>query len=357
MALEQNGWDVVFANDIDPKKFEIYQQNFDAEPYVLGDIRCLKPSMIPAVDLATASFPCIDLSLAGNRAGLKGTHSSTYWEFFRLLKELGSKRPDFVLLENVLGLLTSHAGADLREIVKSLNELGYVCDLLAVDAAWFTPQSRPRLFVVGSRALANHSLPLLIDHPARPKAVSEFIFHNQDLNWRFSKLPSLRMRRKALNQIVEKVPKTSVTWWNTQRKGHLYSQMSPRHKELLKTMTSSKGLQYATVYKRVRPSGCMAELRFDGMAGCLRTPRGGSSKQFLIEAGKDTWRVRNMTAREYARLQGAPDSFRMDGPENNALLGFGDAVCVPAVSWIIRHCINTNLRQSRFHENGYAKGA
>jgi DNA (cytosine-5)-methyltransferase 1 len=118
--------------------------------------------------------------------------------------------------------------------------------------------------------------------------------------------------------------------------------MSPAHTARLKQLCHSNELEFASVYKRVRPVGCRAELRFDGLAGCLRTPRGGSSKQFVIQAGHGTWRVRNMTAREYARLQGVPESFKITVPYNQALFGFGDAVCVPAVSWIIEHGFSGN---------------
>src|SRR5579872_4905373 len=149
LALQKAGWNVVFANDIDTKKFEMYAAAFGGGEYIVGDIAALAPAAIPEVGLATASFPCIDVSLAGARAGLGGQHSSVYWHFHRLLHGLGKSRPRFVLLENVVGLLHSAAGEDLRAICSSLNELGYSCDLLLVDAVHFVPQSRPRLFVVG----------------------------------------------------------------------------------------------------------------------------------------------------------------------------------------------------------------
>jgi len=77
----------------------------------------------------------------------------------------------------------------------------------------------------------------------------------------------------------------------------------------------------------------MAELRTDGIAGCLRTPRGGSGRQILFAAGRGRYAVRLLTPRECARLMGA-DSFRIVVPLNQALFGFGDAVCVPVIRWI-----------------------
>jgi DNA (cytosine-5)-methyltransferase 1 len=342
MALERANWKVVFANDIDPAKKEMYQANFGDDDFVLDDIRNIRANAIPPVSLATASFPCIDLSLAGNRNGLNGRHSSAYWEFHRILSDLGARRPAKVLIENVVGLLTSRDGADLREILESLAGLGYSCDVVMVDAVHLVPQSRPRLFILGWLDAPATPPTLVPPHEARPPRLMEFIRRNDDLPWRLTPLPPLPRRRKSLDAIVERLDETASEWWDEDRKAHLYRQMSPAHKRLLRQLMSGRELAFATVYKRVRPAGCRAELRADGVAGCLRTPRGGSSKQFLIQAGVGQWRVRNMTAREYARLQGVPDSYRISVPENQALFGFGDAVCVPAVEWVIREAMDHN---------------
>ena len=97
----------------------------------------------------------------------------------------------------------------------------------------------------------------------------------------------------------------------------------------------AKAPSYGTVFRRVRHGHSMAELRTDGVAGCLRTPRGGSGRQILFVAGQGQYAVRLLTPRECARLMGA-DAFKID-PDlslNKALFGFGDAVCVSVVEWI-----------------------
>jgi len=83
IALEREGWRIAFANDIDADKQEMYRANFpDADQhFLLGYIHRIAPSEIPDVTLATASFPCNDLSLAGAREGLKGENSSAFWGF------------------------------------------------------------------------------------------------------------------------------------------------------------------------------------------------------------------------------------------------------------------------------------
>ncbi|MDA1215987.1 MAG: DNA cytosine methyltransferase [Chloroflexi bacterium] len=85
MALEQEGCEIVFANDISPLKKQIYAANFDSSDYLCRDIKEVTGNDVPDVDLATASFPCTDLSFAGNRAGLKGQESGLLHEFLRII--------------------------------------------------------------------------------------------------------------------------------------------------------------------------------------------------------------------------------------------------------------------------------
>src|SRR5205807_1590467 len=148
-------------------------------------------------------------------------------------------------------------------------------------------------------------------HDARPHHVLEFIKAHPGLKWTTPTLPPLPETRSKLGALMERLSVCAPEWWNRTRQAHLYSQMSARHRLVLRELVNSPRVEFGTIYKRIRPAGCRAELRADGIAGCLRTPRGGSSKQFLVVAGKGQWRVRNMTAREYARLQGVPDSFNI----------------------------------------------
>ncbi len=91
-------------------------------------------------------------------------------------------------------------------------------------------------------------------------------------------------------------------------------------------------------FRRKRSGKTRAEIRFDGMAGCLRVPRGGSARQIVIAIDRGKLRIRWMRPREYARLQGAPD-FPLVGRANQQMAGFGDAVCVPVIRWIDRQVL------------------
>jgi len=151
LGLEAAGLAVVWANDVSALKQKLYAGQFTGQHFHLKDVRAVSGAEVPDIELATASFPCTDLSLAGYRRGLVGEHSGLFWEFVRVLREMGERRPQAVLIENVIGFLTSHGGDDLRVALAALNELGYWCDVLTIDARHFVPQSRPRLFIVASR--------------------------------------------------------------------------------------------------------------------------------------------------------------------------------------------------------------
>jgi hypothetical protein len=152
LALERAGWEVVFANDIEPEKAEMYRRNWpDHDHLVVGDVHLLDAETIPTCDLFTASFPCNDLSIAGRWEGLNGKESSAFWGFVRILREMGKRRPPLVLIENVLGFLMSHGGRDFEQALLALNELGYTVDTFILNAVHWTPQSRVRLFVVAHR--------------------------------------------------------------------------------------------------------------------------------------------------------------------------------------------------------------
>ena len=98
------------------------------------------------------------------------------------------------------------------------------------------------------------------------------------------------------------------------------------------------------LYKRIRKQKSgekfqRAEIRFDGTAGCLRTPTGGSSRQTLIIVENEKVRARLLSRREAARLMGVPDRYRLPERYNDAYHVFGDGLVVPAVSWIEQHLL------------------
>lgn len=335
LALERQGWSVVFANDIDPDKAEMYRHNWPNDDHlVLGDIHELKAADVPDCDLFTASFPCNDLSIAGRWDGLNGKESSAFWGLVRIIREMRRRRPPLVMLENVVGFLMSHGGRDFEQALLALNELGYAVDAFILNANCWTPQSRPRLFVVARHDDGHERQPFAMESDARPDPLVRFIYLHQNIRWDIRKLPRLPKSRKRLVDILEDLPDDDPHWWEKERAEYFMNQLSTKHEAEARRMIGGRSYTYATAFRRVRRGRSMAEIRTDGVAGCLRTPRGGSGRQILLKAGRGKYQVRLLTARECARLQGVPNSYRIDVPLNQALFGFGDAVCVPAVEWI-----------------------
>ena len=350
LGLELAGWNTLFANDFEEEKARMYRRHFHAgsAELVVEDIHNLGANEIPTVSLATASFPCNDLSLAGARAGLQGNQSSAFWGFIRILREMRHRKPALVLLENVTGFLSSKGGADFEAALEALNDLGYSVDALIVNAAHFVPQSRQRLFVIGKlgdsskrRAATSEQF---WESEIRPLALSRFIYKHPGIQWHVRPLPPLPIVRRRLPEILEDLPDNNAAWWSEERVEYLVSQMSPKHRAVAETMFFRQTWSYGTIFRRVRKKRTMAELRTDGIAGCLRTPRGGSGRQILLKAGYGRFMARLLSARECARLMGAKD-FLIGASLNQALFGFGDAVCVKVIEWIAKHYLNPLLKE------------
>lgn len=260
------------------------------------------------------------------------------------------------MLENVTGWLTSNSGQDFRITIQALNQLGYACDVYAIDAAHFVPQSRPRIFVIGvhtSHANLNISTFLKRACSLKTQALEKAIAANRDLHWNFLEVPSLPEKVDTdLSRILENILESDDRWWPKDEVQRHLNMMSPINLDYLKGLQDLPLYSYCTMYRRVRAGKQKAELRKDGIAGCLRTARGGSSRQMLVRVGQGTTRMRLMTPREYARLQGVPDHYPLPSQPNQALTGFGDAVCVPVIVWIAENILNPLVKS--FPENTLA---
>lgn len=346
IGLEAAGFRVTWANDFDPDKKAMYEAQFeDAGDHVfaLGDIGKITADELPRdAALAWASSPCTDLSLAGGRAGLAGNQSGTFWHFVRLLEELEDGRPQIAVLENVTGLATSHGGDDLIAAIKAFNRLGYSVDALAIDARRFLPQSRPRLFLVGAQNPPADSPER--DFELRPDWL-QWIYDDSSLQTHRAPLPLPPAPRiDGLHRSIEVLPTDDHRWWSDRRSESFVASLSPVQRERLDVLKSEKGTKYRTAYRRTRGGIPVWEMRPDDISGCLRTARGGSSKQAVVKLGDGRIQIRWMTPLEYARLMGAENYDLSKARTNQALFGFGDAVAVPAVTWLAENYLLPLLR-------------
>ncbi|HYF23629.1 MAG TPA: DNA cytosine methyltransferase [Caulobacteraceae bacterium] len=344
------GWRCSFAVDFDAAKAAAYRANHGDDHLRHGDVWALDTADLPGrADLAWASSPCQDLSLAGARAGLSGGRSSAFWGFWRLMEGLygEGRAPRTIVIENVVGLLTSDGGADFAALCEALAGLGYRFGALEVDAALWSPQSRPRVFVVASLDPAAG--------PAGPAA-----FHTPAIAAAFERLPEALKARwvwwplaapARRNTTVADLLEPEAPWFPPERTERLLALMNPANRLKLEAARAGGGRRIGMAYRRVRVEGGervqRAEVRFDGLAGCLRTPAGGSSRQFVVEVEGDRTRARLLTAREAARLMGLPDSYVLPRAQTAALKLCGDGVVVPVVRALAEQVLAPLLRGDR----------
>ena len=362
-------WKCLFANDFDPKKAAIYGRNWEGDAMVVEDVGALTVDQLPGrADLAWGSFPCQDLSLAGVGAGLNGGRSGAFWPFWRLMQQLGreGRPPSMIVLENVCGALTSHGGRDFGAIASALVDEGYLFGALTIDAARFVPQSRPRLFVIAAQkslviprkiAKSLSVEPLLSEDNPRQWFSQALITAQAHLpkalrdQWLWWHLPEPPKRNLTLEDVIQSVPE-GVEWHGGAQTQRLLDLMSPTHKAKVEAASSMERPVVGTLYKRTRMDGegrrrQRAEVRFDNIAGCLRTPLGGSSRQTVLIVDGDTIRSRLLSPREAARLMGLPDEYELPGNYNQAYHLAGDGVVVPVVRYVARHIIEPVLCMNR----------
>jgi DNA (cytosine-5)-methyltransferase 1 len=347
-------WRSIWANDFCPSKAAIYAHNWGEENLHLGDVGQVTPQMLPSADMAWGSFPCQDLSLAGEQRGIgtdgaeEATRSGTFWNFWRLVR---AKAPALVVLENVVGTLTSNQGRDIGTILQTVISSGYRIGPLVLDAALWVPQSRPRLFLVavheryfvpGMYSTDGPSGPWHTDAVCR---VFASIPAPQRASWVWWNLPNPTEKKISLSQIIETHPSRWVTWDSPEKTDYLLGMMSETNRKKLADAQSFGRRIIGLGYRRTREGRQRLEVRFDGLAGCLRTAGGGSSKQIVIEVTGPKVRSRLLSPREAARLQGLPDDYWLPDSYNEAYDLVGDGLCVPVVAYLGRSLL-TPLHQS-----------
>ncbi|MGA8610419.1 MAG: DNA cytosine methyltransferase [Xanthobacteraceae bacterium] len=352
------GWRCTFANDFDEMKAATYRDNWGADHLVCGDVAKVKASDLPGVaDLCWASFPCQDLSLAGDYRGLGRadsvamTRSGTFWPFWKLMEELvrEGRAPRLIVLENVYGALTSHEGRDFVAISAALSDSEYRFGAVVVDARLFVPQSRPRVFFIAARSGEHIPEGLVVDgpqslwHPAALRAAHAALSDEARKNWIWWDIRAPGARNTVFADLIEETP-TAVDWHTPEQTQHILRMMSPANRAKVAAAIEANGTIIGGVYRRTRPDEKgvkrqRAEVRFDDVAGCLRTPAGGSSRQTILVIEGEKIRSRLLSPREAARLMGLDDSYKLPTRYNDAYHVAGDGVCVPVVRHLAHNLI------------------
>lgn len=322
----------VWANDISAKKALVFNANNHAGVLQVCPIESISGKVLPAVELSWGSFPCQDLSLAGDIKGLYASRSGLFWQWLRVMDEM-LVRPPVVVAENVTGLVSAAGGEYYVTVHEELAKRGYRVGAVMLDAANWLPQSRKRIFVIGVKKeidiKALTSTGATWCHPEPVVKVAGMVS-----DWVWWNLPVPKLKKPFLDEIVD-----FDSPCDTEKvQEHKLSLIAPEKIKQLRDL--SRGCRRAfTGYRRTRNHKQVLEVRTDGMAGCLRTPCGGSSRQIVIIATNGELKTRLLTVRETARLMGVPDTYMIPGSYNDGYMAMGDAVAVPVVKYLSRQLL------------------
>lgn len=321
---------VVWANDISEQKAEVYVRNHGSDHFCLGDLSGMIGLHVPYADLSWASFPCQDLSLAGKGGGIHADRSGLVWQWLRIMDEMETT-PDILAAENVEGLISANEGTNYIALHNELIRRGYRAGAIKLNAQYWVPQSRPRIFIIAVKrdiALPSHlhSRDSNWLHPNNIIRAAAGLGH-----WVWWSIPKPAERQCRLSDIIEWDAPVDAN----DKTNRLLALLSEKHRNLLEESDHIA----AAGYKRMRSGEQRLELRFDGIAGCLRTPKGGSSRQILTLKRNGKIHTRLLTARETARLMGAPETYWLPEKYNNAYMAMGDAVAVPAARYLAEHLL------------------
>jgi len=317
----------VWANDICEKKAAVFCANHPKEIFRLGPIEKVSGREVPKAILSWASFPCQDLSLAGNKGGISGERSGLVWHWLRVMDEMPSK-PPIAVAENVIGLVSAAKGTHYKKLHEALVERGYRVGAVVIDAVRWVPQSRKRVFVIAVddrlKTTSYEADKPLWCHPPSLQTAAEGLDE-----WVWWRIPEPPHRKKTLDDIVD----LSVPCDDDEKRRRLIELIPPKH---LEKISKSNGCFVFPGYKRTRNGRQVLELRFDNVAGCLRTPEGGSSRQFLVIKKNGFLNTRLLSVKEAAALMGVRKDYRIPGGYNDGYKAMGDAVAVPVVRYLGR---------------------
>jgi len=255
--------------------------------------------------------------------------------------------PRIIALENVCGTLTSHEGKDFATICSTFERAGYVFGAVVIDAALFVPQSRPRLFMIGAHsdveipAALTQSAASPLCHTRALRTALDNTPAKARENWVWWSLPEPARRNTTFADLVEDNP-SDVKWHTPAETCRLLGMMSDVNRAKLDAAKGANRRLVGAIYKRTRLDEAgrkvqRAEIRFDDVAGCLRTPAGGSSRQTIMLIEGKKVRSRLLSPREAARLMGLPEEYVLPNNYNEAYHLAGDGVAVPVVSFLATH--------------------
>lgn len=284
----------IFSAEIDKYACQTYEENFGENPQ--HDITKIDEKNLPDFDILLAGFPCQAFSIAGKKGGFEDTRGTLFFDVARIIKE---KQPKAFLLENVKGLTHHDKGKTFKTIINVLEkDLGYTVYFKLLNAKDFgIPQKRERIYIVGFK---------------------------KEIEFKFPKPVKLQ---KSVQSILEKNVVSgkyylSDTYLNTLKK----------HKARHKEKGNGFGYEIVDTIANTLVVGGMGRERnlvYDDRLTDF-TPKTNIKGEINREY------IRKMTPREWARLQGFPDSYKIPVSDAQAYKQFGNSVSVPVINAIAK---------------------
>jgi DNA (cytosine-5)-methyltransferase 1 len=307
LAFQRVGGQCVFSSEWDLPAQKTYLTNFGELPF--GDITKIanenrRSIEVPKHDILAGGFPCQAFSIAGHKGGFADTRGTLFFNLARIIED---HQPKAIFLENVKGLAGHDRGRTLEVILKTLeDELGYYVKYQLINAKDFgVPQNRERVFIVG--------------------------FRNRMTAQRFE-FPSPIGRRTTIADIKE-VDVVSTKYYLSDR----YLETLVRHRE----RHSAKGNGFGFDIKS--DNDIASAIVVGGMGRERNLVVDKRLRDFTpktnIKGTVNRQGIRKMTPREWARLQGFPDSFVIPVSDAQAYKQFGNSVSVPAVEATARQIL------------------
>lgn len=297
--------ETVFVSEWDKHAAKTYQTNFLSPVTIHGDITKIDENDVPSFDICLAGFPCQAFSMAGNKKGFeddyKGMSRGTL--FFDVVRICALHQPKVVFCENVKGLTHHDRGRTFKIIVGALEQIGYNVKTKVLNSKDFgVPQNRERIYIVGFR---------------KDIDCTKFEFPKGDSN------------KVTIRDVLERDAVPSKYYLSER-----YLNTLIKHKE--RHQNAGNGFGY--------------EVRdLDGIAGAIVCGGMGRERNLLVDPRQNNMvpttyivgpindkGIRKMTPREWARLQGFPDSFRLELADVHLYKQFGNSVTVPVIKAIAR---------------------
>ena len=295
LAFESVGAKCVFSAEIDKHACKTYESNFGDNPFC--DVSILNPKEIPDFDILCAGFPCQPFSIAGKRKGFTETRGTLFFDIERIIQ---AKQPKAFILENVKGLVSHDQGNTLKVIIETLrNKLDYKVFYQVLNSKDYgVPQSRERIYIVG--------------------------FKDKQVDFKF---PDKIDKEVDLNAILDDNPLGSEI--SETAKFNVTNNLK-NHKKYNEIKDNPLLLAY-----EIRKSRCT--FRYDSLSPTLtaKMGTGGNNVPVLVN------QMRKLTTRECLRIQGFPDSYKIEPNKAQSYKQIGNSVSVPVVEGLVRELLQS----------------